>query len=195
MHSRSASNRKTRRLPASGRFPAGAFVYIVGPSRFSGCLSYAGRKIGKIKTVKKRGQAAFAELVSVAQPSGGAYETGRPEPKIETVIQIAQHFDLSVNLLLTNGCTADDLYEVEQYQPTLLAAPAAREQAASHPGPAPAAPFVPAAPLLECMVRRHEAAYHGALLSLLLLPQLRPTAAPSTAPAAHSSCSSASTAG
>ncbi|MBJ6118118.1 helix-turn-helix domain-containing protein [Pontibacter sp. BT310] len=60
--------------------------------------------------VKKLSQAAFAELFNLARPSIGAYEEGRSEPKIETLVQISKHFGLSIDMLLTQELTINDLY-------------------------------------------------------------------------------------
>ncbi len=73
-------------------------------------MSYIGKNIRKIRTVKKLSQAAFAELFDLARPSVGAYEEGRAEPKLDTVIQIANHFGISVDSLLTKELTINDLY-------------------------------------------------------------------------------------
>ena len=54
---------------------------------FSKNLSFIGRNIKKIRQVKKISQAEFAHLFHLSRPSIGAYEEGRSEPKIETLIQ------------------------------------------------------------------------------------------------------------
>lgn len=74
-------------------------------------MSVIGKNIRKIRTVKKLSQAAFAELFNLARPSVGAYEEGRSEPKLETVIQIAHYFGISVDSLLTKELTINDLYK------------------------------------------------------------------------------------
>ncbi|GJM60914.1 helix-turn-helix transcriptional regulator [Persicobacter diffluens] len=76
-------------------------------------MSYIGRNIRKIRSVKNLSQAKFAELFNLARPSVGAYEEGRSEPKIETLIQIAKHFDLSIDLLLTKEITVNQLYHFD----------------------------------------------------------------------------------
>ncbi|WP_439879824.1 helix-turn-helix domain-containing protein [Pontibacter sp. MBLB2868] len=73
-------------------------------------MSYIGKNIKKIRTVKNLSQAAFAQLFNLARPSVGAYEEGRSEPKIDTLVQIAQHFGISVDLLLTKELTINELY-------------------------------------------------------------------------------------
>ena len=73
-------------------------------------MSFIGKNIKRIRTVKKLSQAKFAELFNLARPSVGAYEEGRAEPKIQTVIEIAHYFGLSVDILLTKELTVNDLY-------------------------------------------------------------------------------------
>lgn len=76
-------------------------------------MSFIGKNIKKIRTVKKLSQASFAELFSLARPSVGAYEEGRSEPKIETVIAIANHFSLSTDALLRKELTVNELYSLD----------------------------------------------------------------------------------
>ncbi|NJN27572.1 MAG: helix-turn-helix transcriptional regulator [Cyclobacteriaceae bacterium] len=73
-------------------------------------MSIIGKNIRKIRTVKKLSQAAFAELFNLARPSVGAYEEQRSEPKLETVIQIAHYFGISIDSLLTKELTINDLF-------------------------------------------------------------------------------------
>ena len=73
-------------------------------------MGIIGKNIRKIRTVKKLSQAAFAELFHLARPSVGAYEEERSEPKLETVIQIAHYFGISIDSLLTKELTINDLY-------------------------------------------------------------------------------------
>jgi transcriptional regulator with XRE-family HTH domain len=126
-------------------------------------MSFVGKNIRKLRTVKKLSQAAFAELFGLARPSVGAYEEGRSEPKMETLIQIAQHFGLSVDLLLTKELTVNELYHFdifkEQLQPPTPA-----------PEPAPVAerqqnvtPLVYRNRALEYIVRHHDPAFLDSL--------------------------------
>lgn len=73
-------------------------------------MSVIGKNIRKIRTVKKLSQAAFAEIFNLARPSVGAYEEERSEPKLETVIQIANYFGISIDSLLTKELTINDLF-------------------------------------------------------------------------------------
>lgn len=76
-------------------------------------MSFIGKNIKKIRTVKKLSQASFAELFNLARPSVGAYEEGRAEPKIDTIVQIAHYFGLSIDLLLNKELTINDLYKFD----------------------------------------------------------------------------------
>ncbi|MTI32320.1 helix-turn-helix domain-containing protein, partial [Xanthovirga aplysinae] len=49
-------------------------------------MSYIGKNIRKIRSVKKLSQAAFAQLFDLGRATVGAYEEGRAEPKIDTII-------------------------------------------------------------------------------------------------------------
>ncbi len=134
-------------------------------------MSFVGKNIRKLRTVKKLSQAAFAELFGLARPSVGAYEEGRSEPKMETLIQIAQHFGLSVDLLLTKELTVNELYNFDIFRenaPT-AAAPSAPPAAAQ---PAGTTPYVPGSRSLEYILQHHDPAYLDGLPWLKLPHQL-----------------------
>ncbi|MAE83488.1 MAG: hypothetical protein CMB80_12170 [Flammeovirgaceae bacterium] len=82
-------------------------------------LSFIGENIKKIRQVKKISQAEFSGLFNLARPSVGAYEEGRSEPKIETIIQIATYFRISIDVLLTRKLTVDEIFNLEQHNETL----------------------------------------------------------------------------
>ncbi|OEK06619.1 LexA family transcriptional regulator [Roseivirga misakiensis] len=73
-------------------------------------MSFIGQNIKRIRAVRNLSQAKFAELFNLARPSVGAYEEGRSEPKIQTVIDIAHYFGLSIDVLLTKELTVKELY-------------------------------------------------------------------------------------
>ncbi|MFY0593410.1 helix-turn-helix domain-containing protein [Roseivirga sp.] len=73
-------------------------------------MSFVGQNIKRIRAVRNLSQAKFAELFNLARPSVGAYEEGRSEPKIQTVIDIAHYFGLSIDVLLTKELTVKELY-------------------------------------------------------------------------------------
>ena len=79
-------------------------------------MSFIGKNIKKIRAVKKMSQSDFAQLFKLARPSVGAYEEGRTEPKIETLIQIARHFEISIDTLLTKELTINELYKFDIFK-------------------------------------------------------------------------------
>src|SRR5690606_22525321 len=87
-------------------------------------MSYIGKNIKKIRTVRKLSQAAFADLFNLARPSVGAYEEGRSEPRIDTIIAIANHFSLSTDALLRKELTVNELYSFNilkgEFDPTQM---------------------------------------------------------------------------
>lgn len=87
-------------------------------------MSFIGKNIKKIRTVKKLSQASFAELFNLARPSVGAYEEGRAEPKIDTILAMASHFGLSTDALLRKELTVNELYSLDilkgEFDPTQM---------------------------------------------------------------------------
>ncbi len=75
-------------------------------------MSVIGKNIKKIRTAQKISQSEFSELFSVSRASVGSYEEGRAEPRIDTVISIANHFSLSIDTLLTKELTFNELYQL-----------------------------------------------------------------------------------
>lgn len=75
-------------------------------------LSYIGSNIKKIRQAKNISQSAFAGLFNLARPSIGAYEEGRAEPKIETIIAISRHFNISIDVLLTKKMSSTDILNI-----------------------------------------------------------------------------------
>ncbi|AXT61248.1 helix-turn-helix domain-containing protein [Aquimarina sp. AD10] len=72
-------------------------------------MSFFGKNIKKIRGVKGLSQQAFAELFELKRGTLGAYEEGRSEPKIETIIKIANHFSIKIDELLTSELTVNQL--------------------------------------------------------------------------------------
>lgn len=75
-------------------------------------FSFVGHNIKKIRQAKNISQSDFAALFSLARPSVGAYEEGRSEPKIETLIQISRYFDISIDVMLTRQLSSKDIYSL-----------------------------------------------------------------------------------
>ncbi len=72
-------------------------------------MSFFGKNIKKIRGVKGLSQQAFADIFELKRGTLGAYEEGRSEPKIETLIKIANHFSISIGDLLTQELTVNQL--------------------------------------------------------------------------------------
>jgi transcriptional regulator with XRE-family HTH domain len=82
-------------------------------------MSFFGKNIKKIRTVKGLSQAAFAELFDLKRPTLGAYEEHRSEPKIETIIKIANYFSIKIDTLLTSEITVNELLQFKESLTTL----------------------------------------------------------------------------
>jgi len=72
-------------------------------------MSFFGKNIKKIRGVKGMSQQAFAEVFSLKRATLGAYEEGRSEPKIDTVIRVANYFSISIDDMLTKEITVNQL--------------------------------------------------------------------------------------
>jgi len=72
-------------------------------------MSFFGKNIKKIRGVKGLSQQAFAEVFDLKRATLGAYEEGRSEPKIDTIIKIANYFSISIDGILTSELTVNEL--------------------------------------------------------------------------------------
>ena len=72
-------------------------------------MSFFGKNIRKIRTVKSLSQQSFAEMFELKRGTLGAYEEGRSEPKIDTLMKIANHFSITIDELLTKELTVNNL--------------------------------------------------------------------------------------
>lgn len=72
-------------------------------------MSFFGKNIKKIRGVKGLSQQAFAEVFSLKRATLGAYEEGRSEPKIDTIIKVANYFSISIDDMLTKEITVNQL--------------------------------------------------------------------------------------
>ena len=77
-------------------------------------------------------QQAFAEIFDLKRGTLGAYEEGRSEPKIETIIKIANHFSIPIGDILTKELTVNQLLkfrgdlqtqELEEHQEIFMKIP------------------------------------------------------------------------
>ncbi len=73
-------------------------------------MSHFGKNIKKIRIVKKMSQTEFADLFNLKRTALGSYEEGRAEAKIDTVIKIADYFNLSLDQLLRKELTINEIF-------------------------------------------------------------------------------------
>ena len=79
-------------------------------------MSHFGKNIKKIRTIKKLSQSAFADLFNLKRASIGAYEEGRAEAKIDTIIEIAKYFSISVDQLLAKELTMNEIIHFDLFK-------------------------------------------------------------------------------
>ena len=68
-----------------------------------------GKNLKKIRSVKGMSQQEFADIFDLKRGTLGAYEEGRSNPKLETVIKIANHFSIGLEELLVSELTVNKL--------------------------------------------------------------------------------------
>jgi transcriptional regulator with XRE-family HTH domain len=73
-------------------------------------MTYFGKNIRKIRSIQKLSQQQFAEIFELSRASIGAYEEGRAEPKLDVINRIANYFSISVDSLINNEITVNELY-------------------------------------------------------------------------------------
>ena len=72
-------------------------------------MSFFGKNIKKIRGVKRMSQQAFADIFHLKRATLGAYEEGRSEPKIDTIVKVANYFSISIDVILTKEMTVNQL--------------------------------------------------------------------------------------
>jgi len=77
-------------------------------------MSYIGKNIRKIRMSKKLTQTEFADLFDLKRTAVGSYEEGRAEPKIDTLIKIADYFSLSLDQLLRKELTINEIFHFKE---------------------------------------------------------------------------------
>lgn len=83
-------------------------------------MSKIGNNIKKIRSVKNLNQSDFADLFNLKRASIGAYEEGRAEPKISTLIDIANYFGISTDDLLKKELSVNELYRFDIFRDDLI---------------------------------------------------------------------------
>ncbi len=82
-----------------------------------------GKNIKKIRSVHGLSQLQFAEMFDLKRATLGAYEEGRSNPKMDTVIKIANHFSIDIEDLLTKELTVNRLLKFNETITTSPAVP------------------------------------------------------------------------
>ena len=77
-------------------------------------MSFFGTNIKRIRQVTGMSQKAFADLFKLNRGVIGAYEEGRSEPKIETLLTVAHHFNLDLDKFLTEPLQVDKLKTIPE---------------------------------------------------------------------------------
>lgn len=72
-------------------------------------MTKIGANIKKIRTTKGLSQQAFADLFELTRGNISSYEENRAEPRIETVIRIANYFCIPVDHFITQGITINEI--------------------------------------------------------------------------------------
>ena len=72
-------------------------------------MSIIGKNIKKLRVLNNLNQQDFGKLFEIGRGSIGSYEEGRAEPKLDTLIKIANHFHLSLDKLLTKELTVNEM--------------------------------------------------------------------------------------
>jgi transcriptional regulator with XRE-family HTH domain len=83
-------------------------------------MSKIGNNIKKIRSIKNLNQNDFAELFKLKRATIGAYEEGRAEPKVSTLLEIANHFGIGTDDLLKKDLSVNDLYRFDIFRDDLI---------------------------------------------------------------------------
>src|SRR5689334_19735987 len=75
-------------------------------------MTRIGANIKKIRTVKGLSQQAFAQLFELTRGNISSYEENRAEPRIETVVQIANYFSIPLNHFIEQSLS---IHEILKY--------------------------------------------------------------------------------
>lgn len=78
-------------------------------------MSKIGYNIKKLRNVKNLSQQAFADVFNLTRGNISSYEEMRAEPKIETVIKIANYFGIPLEHLLTKQLSVNEILNFNDY--------------------------------------------------------------------------------
>ncbi len=74
-------------------------------------MTKIGSNIKKIRKTKGLTQQSFADLFDISRGNISSYEEDRAEPKIETIIKIANYFSIPLEKLLTKELTVNEILQ------------------------------------------------------------------------------------
>lgn len=72
-------------------------------------MTYFGTNLKKIRQIKGLSQQAFAELIDLNRGVVSSYEEGRAEPKIDTLLRIANYLGISTDDIISKPLTVNQL--------------------------------------------------------------------------------------
>jgi len=67
----------------------------------------------KLRLFKSLNQTEFAELFGITRSTVGSYEEARAEPKLETLLKVADHFKLKVDDIIRKELTVNQIAKFE----------------------------------------------------------------------------------
>lgn len=67
----------------------------------------------KLRLFKSLNQTEFGDLFGITRSTVGSYEEGRAEPKLDTLLKIADHFKLQVDDLIRTELTVNKIAHFE----------------------------------------------------------------------------------
>lgn len=67
----------------------------------------------KLRLFKNLNQTEFADLFGITRSTVGSYEEGRAEPKLDTLLKIADYFSLKVDDLIRSELTVNKIAHFE----------------------------------------------------------------------------------
>jgi transcriptional regulator with XRE-family HTH domain len=71
------------------------------------------KNIKKLRLFKALNQTEFAELFNITRSAVGSYEEGRAEPRLDTLLKIADSFKLSVDEIIRKELTVNQIARFE----------------------------------------------------------------------------------
>jgi DNA-binding XRE family transcriptional regulator len=67
----------------------------------------------KLRLFKSLNQTEFADLFDITRSTVGSYEEGRAEPKLDTLLKVADHFKIKVDDIIRKELTVNKIANFE----------------------------------------------------------------------------------